>query len=215
MKMAEDSEYITPSGPSAATVQESQVLNDNTGNLIAVINADPSAPTINNGKVTATELLGSNVFSAFPLVVGVDAKSNLAYIYLGSTGFSTTSTTAVSSGVAVAIAATLTGRIKVSSNISGSNNTLSDGITVYVYRSIVGVPAAGAAPASGDAIIASDTYTQEGVVSNHHTFGFSLIDSGLVIGTLYTYYIASNAVTGGTAALVGGTNQTTITIETI
>ncbi|MHB1870865.1 MAG: hypothetical protein ACYCT1_08425 [Steroidobacteraceae bacterium] len=56
-------------------VPEAGIRNDNSGQLVAVINADTSAGTIDNTKVQGLVNLGTSAFSHYPLVVGTDLPS--------------------------------------------------------------------------------------------------------------------------------------------
>ena len=51
---------------------EGAIQNDNTGQLVSVINADSSAAHINNAKVQGLVNLGTHAFSGYPLAVGTD-----------------------------------------------------------------------------------------------------------------------------------------------
>jgi hypothetical protein len=53
-------------------VPEAGILNDNSGTLVAVINADTATDTINNAKVQGLVNLGTHAFSGYPLAVGTD-----------------------------------------------------------------------------------------------------------------------------------------------
>jgi hypothetical protein len=55
-------------------VLESNIINDNTGTIVTIINSDSSVSTIVNSKVSGLVNLGTNVFSAYPLVPGIDVQ---------------------------------------------------------------------------------------------------------------------------------------------
>lgn len=60
--------------PAANTflVPEGGLLNDNTGTIVGIINADTDAVTILNTKVQALINLGANAFVSYPLTIGTD-----------------------------------------------------------------------------------------------------------------------------------------------
>jgi hypothetical protein len=67
---------------------ESAIQNDNSGQLVGVINADTSTVTINNAKVQGLVNLGAHAFSGYPLTVGTDlpAKNESNYVANDNTG---------------------------------------------------------------------------------------------------------------------------------
>ena len=69
-----------------AATESNFVANDNTGSLMALLNADTSATKLNNTKVQGLANLGANVFSAYPLVVGVDLPSANESRYVANDG---------------------------------------------------------------------------------------------------------------------------------
>ena len=87
--------------------------------------------------------------------------------------YDTTSTTPVSTGGGITLSNIITnvGAFMIGS-VQISNNTLGDYVTAEVYRSTVGIPAAGTAPPSTDTIVASYSIAQEGLGSNSHIFSF-------------------------------------------
>ncbi|WP_276968349.1 hypothetical protein, partial [Metallibacterium scheffleri] len=103
------------------------------------------------------------------------------------TAQTTTSLTPVTAtGGTLSMTATVTGDIIIDAVIRGSNNILSDGITVGIY--------AGTTP------IDSETYTQEGVAGNEHTFVFHSSQT-ISLSTATEYSVMYNAVTGGTVSI--------------
>ena len=101
----------------------------------------------------------------------------------------TNATTTLSTASTISITPSFSGRVKIKAILRGSNNTLSDGIKVALYN--------------GTTSIDSETYTQEGLASNEHTFALSFdsLSSPLTIGTAYSFTVQFAAVTGGTASL--------------
>lgn len=101
------------------------------------------------------------------------------------TAQTTTSTTPVSIS-SLSITPAVSGNILINVIVRGSNNTLGDGITVGLYN--------------GTTLIYAETYTQEGLASNEHTFVLAAYLTSQTIGTALSLSIQINAVTGGTAS---------------
>jgi len=121
-----------------------------------------------------------------------------------SASYSTTSTTAVSTGLGTAkvpvSSQTVNFPLVVSFEGYGYNNTLGDGVTLSLYVSTAGVPAQGSAPPSTDTLLTSITVTQEGLASNPYSMPITYVYTPTATGNYY-FYIAVNAVTGGTATI--------------
>jgi len=120
-----------------------------------------------------------------------------------SASYSTTSTTPVSTGLYAYIPVsgiTVNSPIVVEFEGYGYNNTLGDGVTLSLYVSTSGVPAQGSAPPSTDTLLTSITVTQEGLASNPYSMPITYVYTPTVAGNYY-FYIAVNAVTGGTATI--------------
>jgi len=121
-----------------------------------------------------------------------------------SASYSTTSTTAVSTGLGTAgvpVSVFTKGLpLVVSFEGYGYNNTLGDGVTLSLYVSTAGVPAQGSAPPSTDTLLTSITVTQEGLASNPYSMPITHVYTPTATGNYY-FYIAVNAVTGGTATI--------------
>ena len=153
-----------------------------------------------NPYVSAIALENVNIENAAPLNgVGAGLSLNSGSVGLTSyqiyqeltssnlTAQTTTSLTPVTAtGGTLSMTATVTGDIIVDAVIRGSNNTLTDGITVGIY--------AGTTP------IDSETYTQEGVAGNEHTFVFHSSQT-ISLSTATEYSVMYNAVTGGTVSV--------------
>ena len=108
-----------------------------------------------------------------------------SYNYQDLTAQTTTSTTSVNLASAVDIQPLFDGNLTISAIVRGNNNTLSDGITVSLLN--------------GTTVLDSETYTQEGVASNSHTFAL-MYNLSVSKGNLYNIYLTFNAVSGGTAS---------------
>ena len=121
-----------------------------------------------------------------------------------SASYSTTSTTAVSTGLGTAGVPvsnyTVNLPLVVSFEGYGYNNTLGDGVTLSLYVSTAGVPAQGSAPPSTDTLLTSVTTTQEGLASNPYSMPITYVYTPTSGGTYY-FYVTINAVTGGTATI--------------
>ena len=157
----------------------------------------PSSSEIDVGAIA---LENTNIENAAPLNgVGAGLSLNSGSVGLTSyqiyqeltssnlTAQTTTSLTPVTAtGGTLSMTATVTGDIIIDAVIRGSNNTLSDGITVGIY--------AGTTP------IDSETYTQEGVAGNEHTFVFHSSQT-ISLSTATEYSVMYNAVTGGTVSV--------------
>lgn len=74
---------------SGLDIPETSIVNDNSGNLITIINNDTNASVfINNSKVVALVHLGSSAFSSYPLTLGTDVPhdslNNLTNVSISS-----------------------------------------------------------------------------------------------------------------------------------
>ena len=113
----------------------------------------------------------------------VNIASNRAYLQ-NLVAQTTTSTTAVNIG-SITIVSQNGGTIIIELIIRGSNNTLGDGIAITLLN--------------GTTILDEETYTQEGLAGNEHTFTLHY-ETSSTIQTSYTFNVAINAITGGTAS---------------
>lgn len=142
------------------------------------------------------------------------APLSYAFASLGSSGFSTTSTSLVSSGNGTSLVCPSSGVILVHACCVANNSTQNDTIQVGLYRSTVGIPSAGSAPASGDVQVALTTRTR-GTGSSNSEVSSIFTDTGLTSGTTYYYYRVAAIPTAGTCNLIGGSNQTTILLQAL
>jgi len=131
-----------------------------------------------------------------------------------SPAYTTTSTTAVSTGVGVSLSSPGTA-LQWLVNAIGSNSTAGDGIALTLYRSTTGIPAAGAAPGTGDVAVWTTGSLLSSAANQQQAAAGTSIDTGLTSGTTYYYYLALASVTGGTASVGGGTNETVIRVRAI
>jgi len=197
--------YISNYSPAGATFLNiaASVLNLSSTGSGNPINLN----TVGGGIVTGggLELGGS---SQIPFTItnfgAFTNKSAFSAVNL-SASYSTTSTTAVSTGLGTA-GVPVSGFTKglplvVSFEGYGYNNTLGDGVTLSLYVSTAGVPAQGSAPPSRDTLLTSITVTQEGLASNPYSMPITHVYTPTTANTSYYFYIAVNAVTGGTATI--------------
>ena len=103
----------------------------------------------------------------------------------------TTTSTSPISIASIPITPLQTNPILISAIIRGSNNTLNDGIVVSLYS--------GTTSGALTTLLDSETYTQEGLASNQHTFNL-YYQASQTQGTQTYYSIAINSVSGGTAS---------------
>ena len=157
-----------------------------------------------NGSTWAV-LFSSSTNGNFNPAGGITEPTQFAAL---AASYGTTSTTAVSTGAGVTITPTGT-RVEIDGHAVAQNNTASDGWTLAIYRTTGSIPAQGSAPGGSDAVVYQTTRTVSSANQNFNS-GWQFVDSGLTVGAAYGYYITIAAVTGGTATVVGGTNQTTI-----
>lgn len=116
----------------------------------------------------------------------------------------TTSLTLVSTGQGVGpITPKYQTSLRVRMTGTTTGNTSGDGSRMAVYRSTAGTPAAGNAPAGGDVQIWLGIGQTQ--IGTNGGFAFQqaceVLDTGLTAGTAYYYYIAQEAITGGTASV--------------
>ena len=115
----------------------------------------------------------------------------LNYNYLSNlTAQTTTNTTATAIGT-IGVLPQRSGLIKIEYTGVGNNNTLGDGIEVSLYS--------GATSGALTTLLANDTYTQEGLAGNNHTFVLKSAGT-YALNTEVYFTIAINSVTGGTAS---------------
>jgi hypothetical protein len=130
-----------------------------------------------------------------------------------SANYTTTSTTLVSTGLGVTLTPEDT-KVMLDGRAVVNNNTAGDGVTVAIYQSTVGIPAAGSAPASGDTAILQVNITSS-AASQNQVVPLALPVTSLTAGTKYYFYLAVAAVTGGTAQVNGGSGQTALTARVV
>lgn len=111
----------------------------------------------------------------------------------------TTSLTQVMSGLAVYFTPRITGRVQVTVQLQGGNNTLADGALAQVRHGTGTAPTNGAA-ATGTA----DGKSQQNIspaAANILPINLDVEIEGLVLGTTYWFDLGQAAITGGTATL--------------
>jgi len=194
--------YYMANAPAYASTFSSPLMNLNSdGHTISAVTSSP-----HSFLVSANLGLGS--FSAggpFTITnVGAFTQQSAFSAVNLSASYSTTSTTPVSAGLGTAkivvSGETVNLPLVVSFEGYGYNNTLGDGVTLSLYVSTAGVPAQGSAPPSTDTLLTSITVTQEGLASNPYSMPITYVYTPTATGNYY-FYIAVNAVTGGTATI--------------
>ena len=136
--------------------------------------------------------------------------SNFAQSY--GTGTSVTSTTTanfVSSAIGVAFTPKSTGNVLIIAAGVCGNNTTADGINVQVWRTTAAIPANNAT-AVGTGMSNIFTFT---ALTGNLASAFATLDfDSPTIGTAVNYYIAYEAVTGGTASIGTGNQKPMILV---
>lgn len=149
-----------------------------------------------------------------PMPDGAFNRPRLQFATLSGATYTTTSSTAISTGVGVTVASPHTDKNLINMAALIKNGTINDGATIQIYRSTSSIPSQGNAPNSGDTSVFSATVT-EAVAAGQVGIPACFVDSGLVPGQTYYYYITILSVTGGTTTIYGSSNQTTITAEPV
>ena len=185
--------YVTNNSPGTVSVIE---ISTNTVTTTVTVGTNPVGVTItpdgnyayvtNNGTTTVSVIQINSVVNSWHGIKGIIPLNR---IYNQDLTAQTNATTTLSTASTISITPSFSGRVKIKAILRGSNNTLSDGIKVALYN--------------GTTSIDSETYTQEGLASNEHTFALSFdsLSSPLTIGTAYSFTVQFAAVTGGTASL--------------
>ena len=190
-----DGNYAYVANASSDTVSVIEI-SSNTVTTTVTVGTDPLGIAITpDGNYAYVANYGSGTVSVVQInsVVnswhGIKGIIPLNRIYNQDLTAQTNDTTTLATASTISITPSFSGRVKIKAILRGSNNTLSDGIKVALYN--------------GTTSIDSETYTQEGLASNEHTFALSYdsLSSALTIGTAYSFTVQFAAVTGGTASL--------------
>jgi len=193
--------YIANYPPLASTFSSPNMILYGSQNTISA-SSTSSVPFGTSGSIALGDYQGAGPFLIYNLGA-VAAQSAFSAVNL-SASYSTTSTTAVSTGLGTAkivvSGATVNHPLVVSFEGYGYNNTLGDGVTLSLYVSTAGVPAQGSAPPSTDTLLTSITVTQEGLASNPYSMPITYAYTPTSGGNYY-FYVTINAVTGGTATI--------------
>jgi len=197
------SAYIANAPIGSTTYSSGHIFLNGGGNTI-----DVSSQASNSFQVSGNLALGNSFTtggtpSSLFNLGAVTGQSAFSAVNL-SASYSTTSTTPVSTGLGTAKIVVSSNTVNLPLVVSfegyGYNNTLGDGITLSLYVSTAGVPAQGSAPPSTDTLLTSITVTQEGLASNPYSMPITYVYTPTATGNYY-FYIAVNAVTGGTATI--------------
>jgi hypothetical protein len=197
------SNYLSTSSSGGLYIQGASLFIDGENSSITMLSNQA-----NGNRLLAPGNVGLGAFStAGPFhITNVGAftqQSAFSAVNL-SASYSTTSTTALSTGLGTAkiVVSSFTVNFPLVVNFYGYgyNNTLGDGVTLSLYVSTAGVPAQGSAPPSTDTLLTSITVTQEGLVSNPNSMPIPYVYQPTATGSYY-FYVAVNSVTGGTATI--------------
>jgi YVTN family beta-propeller protein len=169
--------YVANNGSNNVSVIE---ISTNTVTSTITVGTNPYGIAITpDGKYTCVPNDGSNNVSVIEAAVPEYTVQDL-------TAQTSTATTAPGTSIgSITFTAAYTGIVYVEAIVRGSNNTVGNGITVGLYN--------------GTTLLDSETYTQEGLASNEHTFSLFYTLS-VTAGTAYTIYAYILAVTGGTVS---------------
>lgn len=127
-----------------------------------------------------------------------------AFFNQNLTATTTTSTSPVKLGGAngsAGITIEFSGNLNILVVVRSNNNTIGDGVVIGLYQ--------GASNGALTTLLDSETYVQEGLAGNSHTFLFYYEVVGLTLGSTYYFTVTHNAVTGGTVSskLIGFSAQ--------
>ena len=185
--------YVANSGTTTVSVIQ---ISTNTVTATITVGSNPQYIAITpDGNYAYVTNYGSGTVSVVQInsVVnswhGIKGTIPLNRIYNQNLIAQTNDTTTLTTASTVKITPTFSGNVKIKAVIRGSNDTLSDGTKVALYN--------------GTTSLDSETYTQEGLASNEHTFvmSYDSLSSALTLNTEYTFTVQFAAVTGGTASV--------------
>lgn len=146
------------------------------GNIMTYLFSTPPIAIVNSTTNSNSNMLN---------VLNNNINRNYSNIFM-LTSQNTTSTTAITiASQEITPSANGLGMIKISATVRASNNTIGDGVSVSLMQ--------------GSTTLDTDTYTQEGLASNNHTFKVSYLGY-YTPSNAVTFSVTINAVTGGTAA---------------
>ena len=134
---------------------------------------------INTGSIVSPSVLSPAGYNLVVIKAPQAQTQNL-------TAQTTTLTSPVNFG-SVNITPLITGNVRILLVVRGSNNTVGDGIVVGLYN--------------GSTLLDSETYTQEGLASNEHSFVLSSYLLNQTLNQQITLNVMFNSVTGGTASV--------------
>jgi hypothetical protein len=205
----------SPANGEVLTYQSSSgkwVNNPTVGSVTSVSNSDGTLTiSPSTGAVVASLNLAhantwtaAQTFSSLITANGGIARPKIQQSFLAS-DITTTSTTPVSTGVGITISSIPTTSVLAFGFVIGRNDTTANSaVEFFIYRSIVGIPAKGSAPAGGDVNLCSAQLSSPSTSSGRSIPLFAL-DVGLTAGTTYYYYIGWEvAVSGTTGHLQSG-----------
>jgi hypothetical protein len=147
---------------------------------------------------------GQGWIAVAPGAVGLPVVGSLAASYATTS----TSTTGVSAGWGLPLTPTAS-RVWIHGIVYISSNTSGAGAHNWVFRSTVGIPAAGTVPPSGDVIVWGQPFDAISPAANQEvSLPVDFVDTGLTAGTTYYYYhsFAIAVSISSTATVIGNAN---------
>ena len=179
--------------------------NTSTGALNIPNYADLSHLTISNtGTSGAATLISGN------LNVPIYASGTLNQVVLTTpSNYSTSSTTAASTGLGVSFTALYNANAFVILNAIVSNSLTTSTASVWVVRAAGAIPAAGAAVGGSDVVISASRLWAAPSAGGQYTNVSAGYDTGITPGTPYNYYLAITVSSGSTTLYSGSALQIT------
>lgn len=164
---------IIPPNNTMPTVSVGTLKSGGAGNYIPI--------TLTNNQSTATT---ANMQQYITIDNNSVINTQIYFQKQNLTAQTTTSTSAVNIDTAI-VKITTSGQFNINAIVRASNNTIGDGTTISLYN--------------GSTLLDSETYTQEGLASNSHTFVlfYPLQTTG---GNSYTINLTMQSVSGGTVS---------------
>ena len=118
--------------------------------------------------------------------------------------YASNSATNVATGHAATITPTDTA-VELLGSICVENSIATSGVTLSLYRTTANgsAPAAGSPHGGSDTVVLGPVTVVSTYANQTQSVGFDFVDTGLVAGSSYTYYVVIQAVTSGYAIEIG------------